>query len=287
MKKSRKKLKLLHSLSPLAYVLVFGLVIIVAFYLGAQFSKQSSTSSIKEAPNKQDRGAINNRIAEGLLTPNPSITPPDFSNETIKPRNSFDVSRWELYVNDEVGLRFRYPPEWGKPNGGLNSCDNPEICSDNDLPAKTFLLKFPNSKFQIGGGSKNYTPHRGTNILYDYTGFTKWYSPERICKTPWFIFCQQAENKINYVSVPACGGEPGSGFGYERVLLVNLPNNKVNGLAFGGDFIPKNLMTGPLASCDNQTKSRIGEAVIARKLNEEIMKSFDTFEKVFETIEIR
>lgn len=219
--------------------------------------------------------------------PTPTVMLPDFSNEEVKPRTQFDVSTWQTFINSEIGFQFKYPPEWGKPVIRNDTCNNPKSCSSDDKYAYAFYLSFPTSGFSVGGGSKNLSPPRGTNILHDFNGFDNWYKPERLCDTPWFIYCQKTDNKVDYVTVPACGGEPGSGFGFERVLLINLPNNKINGLAFGGNFIP-NDQRGlfPMNSCEAQVKKIVGTSLLSRKLNSDIMSSFDLFEKVFETIQI-
>lgn len=285
LKSAKQNLELLLRSNSLIYIIVVIVLVICSFLLGTWYGKQKA--SLVENVTKTDKNEVTKyNPLEKSVEPTPTIIPPDYSAESAKTRTVFDLSMWKTYENTEIGLRFKYPSEWGRPKGELSTCDNPELCSNDGEPATTFLLKFPNSEFQIGGGSKNFTPHRGTNILHDFTGFSTWYSPEEVCKIPWFIFCQQTDNKVNYVSTPACTWEPYSGFGYERVLLIDLPNKKVNGLAFGGDFIPKGLMDYPFISCDEQTKKVVGNAIISRKLNSEIMKSFDTFEKVFETIEI-
>jgi hypothetical protein len=287
-KTAKQNLKLFFRSNSFIYVVTVAVLVICSFLLGTWHGKQK-TSLVENVTTEDKNEVAKYNSPEESVKPTSIAIPPYYaalSAESAKTRTVFDLSTWKTYENTEIGLRFKYPSEWGEPKGELSICDNPELCSNDGKPTTTFLLKFPNSEFQIGGGSKNFAPHRGGNILGDYTGFSSTrYSPEKVCKIPWFIFCQQTDNKVDYVSTPACVGEPGSGFGYERVHLIDLPNKKVNGLAFGGKFIPKDLIYS-FASCDEQIKKAVGDAIISRKLSTEIMKSFDTFEKVFESIEI-
>lgn len=229
--------------------------------------------------------------------PTPTSEPetPNFESRAAKELNTFDTSTWETFEDNDIGLRFRYPPAWGNPQIKLDSCA--ESCSSDDVtPAWIYRVEFPNSQFTVGGGSENWAPSRGANILYDFNGFVEddssdpklyWFNRQAMCSTPWLLSCEIGPGKVTYTASLACRGETGSGFDYERVLLLDVINDTpIRGVALGGNFIPKNSETAELVNCDEEIKSSIDQALINRKLDPETMKTFDRYTAVFETVEI-
>ncbi len=235
-----------------------------------------------------DTDSNNNEVLIMTSQPTPTIVPPDFSDKPVQTRNQFDLSSWKTFNNEEVGLQFKYPSDWGTPKVNYNFCHNKPLCSTDNQPAAVFRLEFPNSSFTIGGASKNFSPSRGTNMLYDFPGFGRWKKEDlvKFCATPWFINCTNTDDIVHYTTTPACMGEPGSGFGYERVMLLSRSSGSINGLAFGGKFIPDDIGS-PYHTCDDVVEKSVGNAILARKLSPSIMKTFDLYEKVFETVSFR
>jgi len=239
-----------------------------------------------------------NQIVKARATPRamfvaPTAILPDFSNESIKPRTQFDISLWKTYENSEVGFKFKYPPEWGTPKEYIDKCKPLSLCSSDGKDTTAFFISFPNSGFGINGESKNYSPHRGGGPM-EFTGLAD--PSEVYCEHDYYIrnaihlFCQQVNERINYFSAIKTGY--GSYPGY-RVLLIDLPNNKtVNGLAFGGSVIAKDKWkmypySAVVSDINGETIGDIlGKAILSRKADAETMKTFDVYEKVFETIQI-
>lgn len=250
-----------------AYIFLLLLVLFSVLYLALfVFRSFSNSSYINEVQTKAPTGYI---------------------GEDSLPIFDIDTSEWKIYSDAEVGLSFKYPAEWGEPIRSLESC-NSQTCSSDENQAWQYRVTFPSSDFSVGGASANWTPSRGVNLLFDYRGFDNngdnQYAKQEFCETPWFIECNIGENVIQYTSSLACRGESGSGFSYERVMLLDVPNNsKINGLAFGGSFVSED---SELLSCDEVIRDSVTKALISRRLSTEIMREYDLYNEVFETVEV-
>jgi hypothetical protein len=78
-------------------------------------------------------------------SPKPSLPPLDFTLESAKPITQIDTSSWRMFEDDRVGLRFRYPLEWGQADVTyrVNSCTS--SIPENQCPSSgtIFGIYFP------------------------------------------------------------------------------------------------------------------------------------------------
>ena len=212
-------------------------------------------------------------------TPTPSL--PDFSKEPVKPRTNVDISNWLTFDDPQVGLRFKYPPEWGKTNTQI----------EKGSKGSKYMIYFDNLefKFMIGGSSVDYSVGRGSDVN-DFVGFNHnvWpYTADDICNDIGVLFCQKIGNTVQVLYGIKCSAQECNPYTwYARYMYVDRPNkNKFQGLVFGGNFLSPYLNTLVM---DNQTPRvirQINKALLDRRLDEETIKNLDTYEKVFETVE--
>lgn len=209
--------------------------------------------------------------------------------------NIFDTSKWAMYDDPEIRLRFNYPEEWGIPLKKIETCD--EFCSEDGITKYRYEVRFSNSEFTVGGASVGWAPPRGMNMLFEFQGFAEnedtstrryggWDNREKLCDISWFLECEIETDSAYITSAPSCGGESGSGFAYERTRLINIENHDlIGGLAFGGSFISDEYY--PESYCyDTEVKTLTDTALMDRKLHPSSMQTFDAYNAVFETIEI-
>ncbi len=69
----------------------------------------------------------------------------------IQPKTDIETADWATYINDDIGLEFNYPQEWGVPKIEIHStpdCVSGTVCvSREDKATESLRISFPNSKF--------------------------------------------------------------------------------------------------------------------------------------------
>jgi len=200
-----------------------------------------------------------------------------FTPQSRVPRTQFNLSEWKTFEYPPVAMRFKYPPEWGNPDSKY-------------LPGETgfsFLVRFPNSSFVVGGTSKDYSAGRGGRFS-DFNGFGNkfwWKETKNICSSE-TIFCQTTATSAHIVTTSTREG-PSLFPSYARLYFTNRSGQTISGLAFGGSFLSPKLKkyTSDFQISNYETERKsFDAAVIERKLDDISMEQFDEFEKVFETI---
>lgn len=212
----------------------------------------------------------------------PTTTPislsfyPDFSKEPVKERAVFDISKWQVYRNEELSFQFKYPPEWGKPNTSLEFNYLPNA----DNKTWNYNLTFPKSNFNVNGSSYY------NSKTDDFT--CKGWSGE--------IFCQENNNGTHLLYFPneICPTESGApGYptdsGYFRELYFKLNGSKIRRLTFSSNIIEPNSTyikyLSPDYICNTNIKKIIDSAILSRKFDEKTIYNLDITEKVYETTE--
>ncbi len=234
------------------------------------------TDSLKKKYLEYSKSIIQSTV-QPTVRPTPIILP-DWTKESIKPRNIFDLTKWKLYEYPKVGLRFKYPPQWG----------NPETVFQRGDTGWYFQIHFTNnSLFKVGGTSKDFSAGRSSDWT-DFNGFGNrrlfGISTQNICEGQ--LFCQKNGLNVHVVTnvhQEDCLGMPG--YMFKRLMFLDRPNNIISGLAFGGGFIFPEYPEDLICSGSERTIQSFRQAILDRRLNGESMINFDLYEKVFETVE--
>ena len=273
----------------IVFTLILSAIIVLSLYFTIKFQNQTNvTKNITTVPN------YTTVISTPTQKPTPTIIPIEslnFSNTPV-PRIQFNLSEWETYENKEVGFRFKYPKKWGAPETYLGPGED---STDGNASLK-FSLIFPDSgsHFSVFGKSRNWFLGSECPPMYCFSSFDKdtGNTPERYCDKSTFLFCKNNNERVHFLS--------GWYFDFVRSLLINMPKSKLGGLAFGGSVLSKDSNIERLvaqireqyhrAYPDNFERNdildKIEQDLLERKVDFETMNNFDTFEKVFETVEI-
>lgn len=226
-------------------------------------------------------------------TPVPQISPLSFSSELPKARTAFDLTTWKEFSDSRIGLKFKYPSDWGVPDTVFTSPEKTDACK---ATGHLYTLTFPHSSFRVGGESLDYSTEcgrgRGINDLYYFSGFTSC-SQSRYQQTN-LLFCQVLGNKLHLLSSYNYWSEDTYVGNYYRLLFINQKTNRYSGgIALGGPFFSSELNQKISLMCKQDDEvcqekyySLIDKATLDRKLDKQSMATFDTFEKVFETVEL-
>lgn len=218
-----------------------------------------------------------------LPTARPTFIPfPNFSTNSSQLRNTFDTSTWQQYDNSEIGLRFKYPPEWGTPSITYRK---------GQVSGMYYRLSFSHSRFMVSGETSDFADLPRDGDPTDFKGFSDigdtyaWLNPKTFCQQDYFAFCQIASNKADVIQ------EPAFIFPYYRLAYINRPGKAIGGLRFGGDFLSPEMDKLTWGFQDSRGEYRrahikdFDTAILQRKLDQQSMYIFDQYEKVFETIE--
>jgi hypothetical protein len=207
-----------------------------------------------------------------VLTPKPTMQA--FKKGPQIKRHTFDTSLWKTYRNESVGFSFKYPEEWGDPTSDIIKGHIGYFLS----------VHFPYSRFIAGGSTKDFMyPSEGS--ILNFKGFDLEPS-KKICENYKTIYCQISEKSVHFVNSTVFGP---MGLGaYSRFYLADRPNKEISGLVFGGGFLSKQTRKyiDNFSEDDTVEIEAFNKAVVERKIDEESMKNFDLYEKIFETIEL-
>jgi len=213
----------------------------------------------------------------------------DVSKWPVVTKTEIDTSTWPKYLNKELGFSLRYPPEWGQPQGNLNSCQDKENCSTDGEESYSFFLTFSNKgRYEVGvsGLSKNFSTQRDP-ALSDFSSFDDSLLGD-YCRTGSYLKCQKTGNVVDYLSsvTPILGCMRSGGI---RAIMVNIQNRPVSGLFFGGFFIPRGSIIQKLINkyrCDPRATEILNNALLERRLDRQTMKSYDELEEMLSTVRL-
>lgn len=211
---------------------------------------------------------------------------PDFFQETVKPKTNIDISDWKTFDDPRIGLRFKYPVEWGKPERQL---DRGEAGFDYIV---TFAYQENSTFFGIRGVTRDFERSSGMEALPRFSG-----DISKVCSDykDSFIYCENFTDRVHALESLTCTG-PGTNSFAARYMFLRRQRDFIPGFVFSGEYLSKNtrqkifnLMLPKYGSyCsepDPQYLHQFNQAVLNRQLDSESMQNFDTIEKVFETVE--
>jgi hypothetical protein len=232
-------------------------------------------------------------------TPTPIPTIPILPRYDPQPHTTFNISTWKTYENSDVGLRFKYPSEWGDVESDLwNHCDISYITTkgecEHEVIGRIFNAKFTgNSLIDFGGVADHWTEGTDPGITKGFGGYHG-RDPLSFCSIhgdSWF--CQVTGNFLHTVIMDGSY----AGYSLHRVLFVNAPNNRIKGFGFSGGFLSKrfnNYIEGlktyyiadPNYIIPENALEPLRNATLERRLDPESMRNFDMIEKIYETVEV-
>lgn len=283
---------------------VLGLIILGIVYMFSSGQDQLSLSNPSEnlsyasqVPPEDD--ATPQPTGTGQTTPAPqkSVTPtihvpgPVPETEPVE-RAQFDTTVWNVYENPAVGIRFRYPAEWGEPvEKFLQPCQEGQNPPDCVFRGYDFKISFPNSGFRVGGTRD--IPAGKDAGLDDFSGTENVGWAEGCSKYPrtlgyMVIHCQETLPVVHLTAIGTYTSTDTS-----RVMLINTPEKVLGGIALYGSFLSE-----PYKELVNERKQYyfdtgnvlildpLKQVILERRLDGESMRTFDLFEKVFETVEV-
>jgi hypothetical protein len=240
---------------------------------------------------KNDQIKLNAQISTTPLPtnkPTPSLEDvTKLLNETPKPRTQFDLSTWKTFEDKEVGIRFKYPQEWGEATRTLINNKQP-----TDSNGWSYDIRFSNNdRFDVLGSSKDFVLEVG-GIIFKGFGFGEYEfkSPEHFCihNDVYLIYCQPENTSLQVLTganIRRWGPSPVIS-SFNRLYFYDRPTKLISGLQFRSEFLSSEY--DPLPKLDSDKKRNeqlLNNLVLERKLDTESIRNYDTIEKVFETIE--
>lgn len=238
--------------------------------------------------------SIKYKIDKLYNSTSPTLTTsfPDFSKEAVKPKTNIDISNWKTFDDPKVGLRFKYPPEWGTYSATFDESHNNVETYGGNLRLNDF--EFGYNAFRVFGQSiKKYSYGM---MGEDFSGLDE---KGKFCSNLQSdesrligqLFCTQIDSTAHVL----IGGNSRGGGGsnlielFQRNMYLYKPNKKIAYFKLSGEFLSKKYAEFYDNSSGNSPPEgeyeKINQALLDRRLDSESMKNFDTIEKVFETVE--
>jgi len=227
-----------------------------------------------------------------INTPSPSGSTQDkeilaLFNEKPKSRTVINVETWKIFEDKTVGIRFKYPPEWGEAHSDFQDIND----KLNNPPLTTgwvYYIQFSNhDRIYISGASKDMSQPRGG---CSFRGFEtiKFPTPQKYCNNSKdTIYCQPAGNGLhvltgtNNASKTQCiEYDP-----LKRIYYLNRPSKIISGIVFASDFLSNKYDLEKMLALIEGNNDKINALVLERRLDTESISNYDTLEKLFETIE--
>ena len=222
-----------------------------------------------------------------------TITLPDFSKKSVKPKTQIDTSAWKTFDDPQVGLRFKYPPEWGEPNLSFFDASKTTYTEDEGFG---FDISFQNDnkkKLNLSGNSQNWS----CGACDDWDGIIgfnqdNWQKFSQICSdNNNLVTCLNNNSIIKLLKQPKCDQWQSSE--YEMVLYLYRPEKSIMYINFNYSFFSDEYNDFFNGKCNGKGGSYLSQksqnelfsAINNRRLDSESVKNYDTIEKVFETVE--
>jgi hypothetical protein len=277
-----KRNKLSHKLKlVLPQVVILIVVALVFFVFFFSFFKPYLNSTKVATQTTMPKQAQHTQYTSATtLTPPPF---PDFSQAPTQQRNTFNLSTWKQFDDPQVGVRFKYPSEWGIPTITYRN---------GEVTGKFYTISFsPRSNFRVSGASNDFAdlPRDGNPDIFKGFSATDssfgWINPQTYCQGKYFAFCQLTSERIDLIQ------EQELYYPYQRLAFINRPGKAISGLRLGGEFlspVDNALALGFQDPRSEYTMAHIKDfdnAIIQRQIDKQSLYTFDEFEKVFETIE--
>jgi hypothetical protein len=285
-------------------VIVIG-ILGIAFYLSYQFYLlHSVTINTRNdpliTPSQNSQSTIFPSINISTTAVSPSSQSEQFQdllNETVKPITQIDLSSWKVFEDKQVGIRFKYPPDWGEPQSELRNLNNPSTEYPPESGWVFYVMFSNNNNINITGGSNDFMRAIGGCTFIGF-GTEKYPSAQQYCELTkdYVIYCQPIKENLHILSGfnSGIGSECHHSLPYNRIYFLNRPNKLISGIEFGGQFLSPRYYGSNGSSkysleeflkAANNDKSIVNKLVLDRKLDAESIKNYDAIEKLFETIE--
>jgi hypothetical protein len=289
-------------------VLILLTLFIILILIGGYYYFVFKNASIKSVDISTQTPTIIPTITSDLVTPTIFPSPTSIltdalikklSNETVKARTQFDLSTWKTFEDKEVGIRFKYPKEWGIIE---RIYDTPHCTKENQTECDgygygvSFSLNDTSLKnnFYVDGISNNFVRGRGGCAFH---GFEKsgYITPSQYCEKYQFvnIYCQPINNGLQVLTgnkIDPNNNDVECNYSnlFTRSFFLDRPTKLITGLRFSGTFLSSNYSFASQyrrEDPNNSDMSFVSDLIIKRKLDNESIKNFDEIEKLFETIE--
>lgn len=244
-------------------LLIFGVFVFFRF-LASSPQTESDLISITGTPQNA------NPTAYPSVQQPPSDLP-DFSNNPVIPKTNIDTSNWKTFDDPKVGLRFKYPPEWGEAKGilrkGAEAGWSYQLTFNDlyDFFRSVYGRSLDWNCGGCGGESKDFPVGFGS----DTYGFSKY-------------------TTVRFIQYPKCS--LGSLINLKKQFDVYRPGHQILLIRFSIGIERRREELDELICSEGSQKMTLLEekykkAIENRQLDNETMINFDVAEKVFETVE--
>lgn len=283
---------LIYLLVIIIFICLLGFTLYKVFY-PIDSSSLKPITNIEEPINLKNKNDLKNEqnlIENNKVTPTPYykgyiITPfPDFSEQAPKSETKYDKLSWLIFEDKQMGLKFKHPKQWGVPK---------VIFREGSDAGTLYSVTFPNSTFQVGGTSREFSEGRGATV-FDFNGFGNklfWENAQELCQDQDFFECKIENEKILLINGASCYEDYRVIPTLSKILIVDRPGKIISGLVFGGEFADESYLKPAydwFCNLDNEDTNYISifnDALRQRRLNLETMANLDLFEEVFKTVE--